>query len=114
MSFFAIWSVKIEFTLGKGTPAPMMPTQKLIVSGPFLYCRNPMFFGTICAYLGIVIMLGSISALLLFLFFSIGLIVYVKVLEEKELTARFGQDYLEYKAQVPFLIPNFRKYKTKD
>ncbi len=36
----AIWSIYIQFTIGRGTPVPLMATQKLIVQPPYSYCRN--------------------------------------------------------------------------
>ena len=35
------------------------------------------------------------------------LLIYIKRVEEKEMEIRFGQDYLAYKQQTPFLIPCF-------
>lgn len=60
---FANWTVKVQFTIGKGTPIPLMATQKLVVKGPYIYCRNPMTLGTAVFYLGVAIWLGSLSAL---------------------------------------------------
>ena len=54
--FFAMWSIYAQLTRGRGTPLPLMPTQELLIRGPFAYCRNPMTFGTILAYLGLGIM----------------------------------------------------------
>jgi len=34
-----------------------------------------------------------------------------KLIEEKELVARFGQEYIEYKSKTPFIIPFFGKNK---
>jgi protein-S-isoprenylcysteine O-methyltransferase Ste14 len=39
------------------------------------------------------------------------LIVYLKRIEEHELAVRFGQDYLDYKAKTPFMIPSLMKRK---
>lgn len=108
---FAFWSVQIEFTRGEGTPAPMMPTQKLIITGPFRYCRNPMTFGTICGYLGVVVLTGSLSSLMLFILLISVLLTYIKLAEEKELAIRFGQAYLDYKKKVPFIIPRITKQR---
>jgi len=109
----AIWSIHAQLTSGKGTPIPPIPTQKLLANGPFAYCRNPMTLGTILAFLGIAILLGSPSAVILVLVGTLLLLIYIKVIEEKELEMRFGAEYLKYKADTPFLIPLPRK-RRKD
>jgi len=68
-----------------------------------------MALGTTIFYLGIAIWLGSISALGLGLVYSVGILIYIKLLEEKELEERFGSEYLEYKKRTPFLIPGLGK-----
>jgi len=57
------------------------------------------------AYSGIVVMIGSYTALLLVVLFTFMLIAYIKLIEEKELELRFGQEYLDYKNDTPFIIP---------
>ena len=106
---FANWTIKVQYSLGRGTPAPVMPTQRLIVERPYTYCRNPMTLGTALFYLGVAIGLGSLSALVLALIYPVGILVYLKLIEEKELEARFGSEYAEYKRNTPFLIPHFWK-----
>jgi protein-S-isoprenylcysteine O-methyltransferase Ste14 len=106
---FANWTVKVQFSLGKGTPIPFMATQKLIVKGPYAYCRNPMTLGTAIFYLGVAIWLGSMSAIGLGLIYPVGILIYIKLIEERELEERFGSEYLEYKKSTPFLIPSFGK-----
>lgn len=103
-----LWSVETQISLGRGTPVPIMPTQKLIAQGPFAYCRNPMTLGTILAYLGLCVWLGSLSALVIVLILAGALLSYIKFIEEKELEARFGQAYLEYKRSTPFILPRLR------
>lgn len=108
--FFAWWSILSQVLKAQGTPLPMLPTQSLLTGGPFKYCRNPMTFGTICAYLGVAVIAGSLASIgFVVLFFAL-LLLYVKLVEEKELALRFGQPYLDYKRVTPFLIPgNGRK-----
>lgn len=106
---FANWTVKVQFSVGKGTPVPLMPTQKLIIQRPYHYCRNPMTLGTTLFYLGIAIWLGSISAVGLGLVYPVGILIYMKLVEERELEERFGSEYLEYKKRTPFLIPRIGK-----
>ena len=38
------------------------------------------------------------------------LLAYIKGIEEKELALRFGQEYLEYKKNTHFLIPNIKRF----
>ena len=106
---FAFWAVFAEARIGHGTPVPMIPTQRLVVVPPFTYSRNPMVLGTVVGYLGFSLWLGSVSAIVLVLVVAALLLLYVKVLEENELEARFGGDYLEYKQTTPFLIPRITK-----
>jgi len=101
---FAVWS-----TIGRGTPVPLMATQKLITQPPFSYCRNPMALGTIGMYLGVAVLFRSWGAVMVVLLGAAALLTYVKLVEEKEMAARFGEEYLEYKRQTPFLIPRFGK-----
>jgi protein-S-isoprenylcysteine O-methyltransferase Ste14 len=107
--FFAWWSIGMQLFKANGTPLPIIPTQKLLISGPFRYCRNPMTFGTICAYGGVAVAVGSLVSLFTVALCGGLLIVYLKRIEEHELAVRFGQDYLDYKAKTPFMIPSLMK-----
>jgi len=101
----AIWTIVNQINLASGTPFPMLPTKKLLIVGPFKYCRNPMTLGTIIAYGGIAILIGSFTALLAVAIIAALLIGYLKIIEEKELEMRFGSEYIEYKKKTPFIIP---------
>ncbi len=113
-AFFALWTIFVQIKLASGTPFPMLPTQKLLIVGPFKYCRNPMTLGTILAYLGVVIWVGSFTALLAIVILALLLLGYLKLIEEKELVLRFGQEYLAYKKTTPFILPNFLVKAEKD
>lgn len=110
---FAWWSIGSQLFQANGTPLPVMATQRLLVSGVFKRSRNPMTFGTILAYLGISVIVGSISAVAVVLLFACLLILYIKNIEEKELEMRFGKEYLTYKANTPFLFPRIFERKSK-
>ena len=99
------WSVITQLDRGRGTPLPVMPTQELLTDGPYRYCRNPMTLGAILAYLGIGVGVGTIAGTALVLGFAGSLLVYLKRLEEGELAERFGEAYLAYERDVPFIIP---------
>jgi protein-S-isoprenylcysteine O-methyltransferase Ste14 len=101
----ALWTIVLQIQLASGTPLPMLPTKKLLTIGPFKYCRNPMNLGTITAYFGVAILIGSYSALLAVAILAALLLSYCKFIEEKELEIRFGSEYIEYKQTTPFIIP---------
>ena len=109
----AAWSVYVQFMQGKGTPAPVMPTQKLIVDGPYKFCRNPMTLGTFLLYLGFGFVVHSFSFILLSVLFLVVILGYVKLVEEKELEVRFGEEYISYKERTPFLIPRIHCLKNR-
>ena len=99
------WSVDVQLTRGRGTPLPVMPTQELLTEGPFRYCRNPMTLGAILAYLGMAVAVGTSAGTAFVLSLAASLLVYLKRLEEGELAERFGEAYLAYRREVPFIIP---------
>jgi protein-S-isoprenylcysteine O-methyltransferase Ste14 len=101
----AFWTIFAQIRLASGTPFPMLPTKKLIIIGPFKYCRNPMTLGTVLMYFGIALMVGSYTSVLFVVLFMSALVAYIKLVEEKELELRFGAEYLDYKNDTPFIIP---------
>ncbi len=103
--FFLVSSTKAQRVIGKGTPIPLRATKKLVIEKPYLYCRNPLYFGLISFFLGISITIGSISSLVMVTIFSSIILFYIKLIEEQELEKRYGDDYLAYKVSTPMLIP---------
>jgi protein-S-isoprenylcysteine O-methyltransferase Ste14 len=99
------WSVNTQLTRGRGTPLPVMPTQELLTEGPFRYCRNPMTLGTILAYMGMAVAAGTTAGTVVVMTLAASLLAYLKRLEEGELAERFGEAYLAYKRETPFIIP---------
>jgi protein-S-isoprenylcysteine O-methyltransferase Ste14 len=102
----ALWSIYVQFTRGRGTPLPVMATQRLVVRPPYDRTRNPMALGTIVAYAGLALLLHSFGALVLVALVSGLLLIYIKRVEEQEMIARFGDAYRAYRRQTPFLLPH--------
>jgi len=102
------WAAFTQVTIGRGTPVPVAPTQKLIVSGPFKLCRNPIQLGAMTYYFGLGMLLqsASIALLMVLLAFVLGG-AYHKLVEERELERRFGTEYIEYRSKTPFIIPKW-------
>lgn len=107
-----LWTVYLFRHIGKGTLAPWTPTQKLVIKGPYQYCRNPMISGVFFMQSGETIFLNSRGIAILAIIFLIVNTVYFILKEEPDLYKRFGNDYLRYKSHVPRWIPNLKAYKA--
>jgi len=92
----------------KAPSAPLGRSEPFIVDGPYLYVRNPTYFGAFVIMLCFAFVFGLsfllFSALCLLIWFSLFIIPY----EEKEMKALFGQDYVTYTRMVPAFIPSGR------
>jgi protein-S-isoprenylcysteine O-methyltransferase Ste14 len=106
-----VYTVFLFKTIGQGTLAPWEPTKKLIVEGPYRYCRNPMISGVFFMITGEGLMLFSTSILAWALAFFIINTMYFIFVEERSMLQRFGSDYLKYKKHVPRWFPRLRPYR---
>ncbi|UCD85146.1 MAG: isoprenylcysteine carboxylmethyltransferase family protein [Deltaproteobacteria bacterium] len=111
--FLSVWSI-VNFARVKGTPVPINPPPKLVNTGPYAYVRNPMMFGLFIILFGIGVLLGSVSLIIIFtpLFILIN-VLELKMIEEPELERRLGNEYLEYKKEVPMFIPRWKRDRLK-
>ncbi|MFL6282894.1 MAG: methyltransferase family protein [Pyrinomonadaceae bacterium] len=89
---------------------------RLAVSGPYAYTRNPLYLGSFV--LGIGFTVAASSSLLLFvalgsLFAALFLGIYIPVMrvEASTLAKLFGEDYARYAAAVPLLFPRLTPYR---
>ena len=90
----------LSFRRARENPEPWTPSKQLIVKGLYRYTRNPMYLGMSTAYLGLAILLQTITALI-FLPFVMWLI-QAKVIarEEAYLLRQFGDGYAAYTKAV--------------
>ncbi len=91
---------------GKGTPAPITPTKKLVTTGPYKYCRNPIELGTDLYFLFLGTWFDSLTTGILCML--MGMLLgygYIKIIEERELKLRFGISYEDYVARTPLFFP---------
>lgn len=96
--------------IGKGTIMPWDPTRKLVVVGAYRYVRNPIILSVIILLVGEALFFGSYGiAVLAILFFVINSI-YFNYSEEPGLEKRFGEEYREYKKNVPRWIPRWKPW----
>ncbi|MBI3044991.1 MAG: isoprenylcysteine carboxylmethyltransferase family protein [Betaproteobacteria bacterium] len=89
---------------GGGGPGMDTPPERLVTTGPFAYCRNPMYLGYIIFLLGLTLSLRSELSALITLATAIWFHFRVKR-DERRLVERFGQPYADYIARVRRWIP---------
>lgn len=110
---FALWTCWVQFHHARGTPVPIMATQKLLTDKPYSFCRNPMVLGTLVCYFSIAVFTASFLPMLAVLLFGLCLLAYIKLVEEKEMSLRFGDEYTRYKQSTPFIIPRLMSFRRK-
>ncbi|HXY09643.1 MAG TPA: isoprenylcysteine carboxylmethyltransferase family protein [Terriglobales bacterium] len=90
----------------------LQKNEELATAGPYAYTRNPLYLGSLVIAAGFTIAARSlwIAGILLVLFVAI----YWPVIraEESYLSERFPE-FLEYRSQVPRLIPKPTRYLRK-
>jgi protein-S-isoprenylcysteine O-methyltransferase Ste14 len=101
------WTI-VLFAKAQGTQVPVVPTQRLVTSGPYAVIRNPMLASAIIMVCGGGVALDSWSFIAGGLVIPTAYLFYVKFVEERELKARFGEEYLSYKRSTPFIVPKLR------
>ncbi len=82
-------------------------TEKLTTSGPYAYVRHPLYLGSFLIMIGFLVMLRVHWLVsLIFVAVVIGIVYRRKIQEEEALLfSRFGDEYLDYKSNVPALLP---------
>lgn len=92
---------------GRGTPAPPLPTEHLVVTGLYRRVRNPMYLGVLAAIAGQALLFGSRDLLVYLAVVAAGFHLFVLAYEEPTLRARYGAEYERYCRDVRRWWPRF-------
>ena len=90
---------------GIGTPAPVAPTERLVVGGLYRYVRNPMYLAVAATIVGQALLLGELILLLYAAAFVVVVAAFVRWYEEPTLRRQFGEQYEAYLSAVPAWWP---------
>lgn len=104
-SALGVWSAVSMATRGDGTPLPSATATRLVVSGPYRIVRNPMAVAGIAQAAGVGLLLGSWLVVLYALAGSLLWNWVVRPLEEADLEARFGAEFVAYQRRVACWVP---------
>ena len=90
---------------GAGTPAPVAPTETLVVGGFYRYVRNPRYIAVGSVIVGQALLLGQPVLLAYAVLFAIAVASFVHWYEEPTLGRRFDGEYEAYRRAVRAWLP---------
>lgn len=90
----------IQFRRHDTTIIPFEQSTALIAEGPYRYSRNPLYISMTLILVGLWILLGSLSPVVVVPLFVWWISTRFIANEERHLEAQFGRTYLEYKTKV--------------
>ena len=89
---------------GGGGPGLGRPAERLVVTGPYAWSRNPMYLGHIIYLIGLSLVLASWYVAAITVLIAIWFHSRVRA-DEENLTTQFGQIYIDYRQSVKRWLP---------
>jgi protein-S-isoprenylcysteine O-methyltransferase Ste14 len=99
-------------TEGSGTPAPVAPTERLVIGGEYRFVRNPMYVAVIGAVLGQAMIFGSLPLLVYAAIVWAVMAAFVRWYEEPTLLESYGEEYQRYRKAVPAWVPRLSPWRS--
>jgi protein-S-isoprenylcysteine O-methyltransferase Ste14 len=99
-----------RFVRHGGTPAPIAPTERLVVTGAYRHVRNPMYVAVVALILGQAALFADWRLLAYGLAVWAGFHAFVLAYEEPTLRRQFPADYAAFFAAVPRWRPRLRPW----
>ncbi|TPM26991.1 isoprenylcysteine carboxylmethyltransferase family protein [Mesorhizobium sp. B2-3-4] len=96
---------------GLGTPAPIAPTETLVVGGIYRHVRNPMYVAVLSIILGQVLLFSSWTLAAYMVVAAIAMVTFVKLYEEPALAGRYAAEYETYRRNVPGWLPRLTPWR---
>ena len=93
---------------GRGTPAPVAPTERLVTGGLYRHVRNPMYVAVVAVITGQALALGQPVLLGYATAVWITVASFVRWYEEPALARQFGAQYEAYRRSVRAWWPRIR------
>jgi protein-S-isoprenylcysteine O-methyltransferase Ste14 len=98
---------------GRGTPFPLDPTQRLVITGPYAYVRNPQAIAMALMVSGEILAVQSYYLWLLLPLTLFYLEVLVGPWEERQLFRQHSEQYIQYRRRVRKWLPLLSPYHTQ-
>jgi protein-S-isoprenylcysteine O-methyltransferase Ste14 len=102
----------VRFALeGAGTPAPVAPTERLVIGGIYRHVRNPMYVAVLAIILGQALLFGQASLVVYAGIVGMAMFAFVRSYEEPLLASRYGAAYAAYRTAVPGWLPRLTPWR---
>jgi protein-S-isoprenylcysteine O-methyltransferase Ste14 len=98
---------------GLGTPAPVAPTEHLVVGGLYRYVRNPMYLAVLAVIAGQALLLWQAILLPYAVVVALAFVLFVLGYEQPSLQRQFGSQYEAYRRAVPAWWPRWRPWRPE-
>ena len=100
--------------VARSTPAPIAPTERLVVGGLYRYVRNPMYLAVGATIVGQALLLGRWVLLAYAAVFGLVVAAFVRGYEEPTLHETYGEEYEAYRRAVPGWWPRRTPWRPGD
>jgi protein-S-isoprenylcysteine O-methyltransferase Ste14 len=98
---------------GLGTPAPIAPPTRLVVTGLYRFVRNPMYVAVLATIFGQALLLADWRLIPYGAAFWLATHLFVLFYEEPRLARDFGAEYAAYSAGVQRWIPRITPWRRR-
>lgn len=96
---------------GLGTPAPIAPTDRLVVGGVYRHVRNPMYVAVLSIILGQALIFASWQLAAYAVVMGAVMATFVRIYEEPVLLRQYGAGYEAYRQNVPGWLPRLTPWR---
>ena len=101
----------VQFAKAGGTPMPLAPTERLVVTGFNRFVRNTMYVGLLTVILGQALLFDSIWLLVYAVIGWVATASFVRWYEEPTLVSTYGEQYEAYRRSVPAWTPRLTPWR---
>lgn len=108
----AFKSFRREQVSGLAELEPERHRQELVTTGIRAHVRHPIYLGHLCEVVGWCLGTGLVALYALAGFALVTGFFMIRI-EDRELEARFGEAYRDYRATVPAVIPRLRRHSLQ-
>jgi protein-S-isoprenylcysteine O-methyltransferase Ste14 len=85
--------------------------RELVTEGPYSVVRHPLYFFSFIGAIGIGLASENLLVLALIIVFYVFYYPFTILMEERNLTVKFGEAYIEYMKRTPRFFPRLSLYK---